>query len=185
MELIDAQAQREAQQLEDLLGECAEGEVEAIAERLAEIEQQREEWVGSNFGKLCEETLRAVGFKKRHREGLAATLSGGWRMRLRLAGALISNSDLLLLDEPTNHLDLDGVAWLQRFLTGALAEDSSVKPPPIVVFVSHDEAFVRAVATDVVSLLVHGRSEILSHNCRMEPPSKPRLVARLGLAPLF
>lgn len=150
MELIDAQAQREAQQLEDLLGECAEGEVEAIAERLAEIEQQREEWVGSNFGKLCEETLRAVGFKKRHREGLAATLSGGWRMRLRLAGALISNSDLLLLDEPTNHLDLDGVAWLQRFLTGALAEDSSVKPPPIVVFVSHDEAFVRAVATDVV-----------------------------------
>jgi len=71
------------------------------------------------------------------------TLSGGWKRRVLLARALVAQPDLLLLDEPTNHLDIDAIAWLESFLTqygGA------------IVFVTHDRAFLRRVATRIVEL---------------------------------
>ena len=71
-------------------------------------------------------------------------LSGGWKMKLALARAVLLNADLLLLDEPTNHLDLEGVLRLEQRL---LAEQAA---PPTILFVSHDRGFVEAVATDVV-----------------------------------
>ncbi len=82
------------------------------------------------------------------RLGLAAetpveTLSGGLKRRALLARALASRPGLLLLDEPTNHLDIDTIAWLEQFL---LARRGAM------VFVSHDRAFARALATRVVEL---------------------------------
>jgi len=71
------------------------------------------------------------------------TLSGGWRKRLAIAGALASAPDLLLLDEPTNHLDLEGVRWLEGFLVNAA---------PAIVFVTHDRHFLEATANRVVEL---------------------------------
>ena len=71
------------------------------------------------------------------------TLSGGWRRRAMLARALVSKPDLLLLDEPTNHLDIDAITWLEELMThfsGAL------------LFVSHDRAFIRRLATRIVEL---------------------------------
>jgi ABC transport system ATP-binding/permease protein len=70
-------------------------------------------------------------------------LSGGWRRRTLLAKALVSQPDVLLLDEPTNHLDIDAIRWLEDFLgqyTGA------------VLFVTHDRAFLSALATRIVEL---------------------------------
>ena len=70
-------------------------------------------------------------------------LSGGWRRRALLGQALVSDPDLLLLDEPTNHLDVDAIQWLERYLGdfgGAL------------VFVTHDRAFLRRLATGIVEL---------------------------------
>ncbi len=72
-----------------------------------------------------------------------ADLSGGMKRRALLARALVSDPDLLLLDEPTNHLDIDAVLWLEEFLLGANCT---------LVFVSHDRALVRRLATRVLDL---------------------------------
>ncbi|GLX78930.1 ABC transporter ATP-binding protein [Thalassotalea insulae] len=88
------------------------------------------------------ELLHGLGFLQEQLGQPVKAFSGGWRMRLNLAQALISRSDLLLLDEPTNHLDLDAVIWLQNWLkrfTGTL------------VLISHDRDFL----DDVVSQILH------------------------------
>lgn len=71
------------------------------------------------------------------------TLSGGWRRRVMLARALVSEPDVLLLDEPTNHLDIEAITWLEDYL----AEFSGA-----VLFVSHDRAFLRRLATRIIEL---------------------------------
>jgi len=71
------------------------------------------------------------------------TLSGGWQRRVLLARALVTEPDLLLLDEPTNHLDVPAIRWLESALT---------QFPGAVLFVSHDRAFIRAMATRIVEL---------------------------------
>ena len=76
-------------------------------------------------------------------EATLSELSGGWRRRVMLAKALISEPDLLLLDEPTNHLDINAIQWLEKTLKefrGAL------------LFVSHDRAFIKSLATGIIEL---------------------------------
>ena len=71
------------------------------------------------------------------------TFSGGWRVRLNLARALMTPSDLLLLDEPTNHLDLDAVLWLEQWL---------LKYPGTLLLISHDREFLDNVTTHTLHL---------------------------------
>ncbi len=85
--------------------------------------------------------LHGLGFAFEEHAASVASFSGGWRMRLNLARALIARSDLLLLDEPTNHLDLDAIVWLERWLasySGTLA------------LVSHDREFLDATVQRVL-----------------------------------
>jgi len=73
-------------------------------------------------------------------------LSGGWRMRIALAQALLSRADCLLLDEPTNHLDFAGVLWLQHFLK------TKLDPDCMLLMISHDRTFLDEVVTDIVEI---------------------------------
>ena len=86
--------------------------------------------------------LSGLGFNAERQEQPVATFSGGWRMRLNLAQALMCRSDLLLLDEPTNHLDLDAVMWLEDWL------DSY---PGTLLLITHDRDFL----DNVVKIVVH------------------------------
>ncbi len=72
-----------------------------------------------------------------------ADLSGGWRRRALLGRALVSEPHVLLLDEPTNHLDIDAIQWLEQHLQGY---------PGAILFVTHDRAFLTAIATRIVEL---------------------------------
>ncbi len=86
----------------------------------------------------AEALLRGLGFSDADADRPVSAFSGGWRIRLNLAQALMRPSDLLLLDEPTNHLDLDACLWLEQWLaryTGTL------------LFISHDRDFMDRVAT--------------------------------------
>lgn len=86
-------------------------------------------------------TLTQVGFEDF--EQRADTLSGGWQKRLSLARELVNRPDFLLLDEPTNHLDLPGVVWLERLLREATFG---------YLVVTHDRAFLRAVADEIIEV---------------------------------
>ena len=89
-----------------------------------------------------EQLLLGLGFSLDQMQQPVASFSGGWRMRLNLAQALMCPSDLLLLDEPTNHLDLDAIIWLEDWLK---------KYPGTLIIISHDRDFL----DEVVNVVVH------------------------------
>src|SRR5215475_13283825 len=86
--------------------------------------------------------ILGLGFSAAQLSQPVNSFSGGWRMRLQLARALMCPSDLLLLDEPTNHLDLDAIVWLEGWLAGY---------PGTLLLVSHDREFLDATVSTVVS----------------------------------
>jgi ATP-binding cassette subfamily F protein 3 len=91
----------------------------------------------------AEQLLHGLGFSREQVAEPVASFSGGWRMRLNLAQALMCPSDLLLLDEPTNHLDLDAILWLEDWLK---------RYPGTLLIVSHDRDFLDAVVNVVVHI---------------------------------
>jgi len=100
------------------------------------------------------ELLHGLGFLQSQLVNPVKDFSGGWRMRLNLAQALISRADLLLLDEPTNHLDLDAVIWLQRWLKRFMGT---------LVLISHDRDFLDTVIGQILHI-EHQRAKLYSGN---------------------
>ncbi|CAO1636351.1 unnamed protein product [Sympodiomycopsis kandeliae] len=89
-------------------------------------------------------TLLEMGFDDVKQSSPIAALSGGWKMKLALARAVLFKADILLLDEPTNHLDVVNIAWIQNYLTGLTNATS--------IIVSHDSKFLNNVCTDILHL---------------------------------
>lgn len=87
--------------------------------------------------------LHGLGFRTEQLNEPVKAFSGGWRMRLNLAQALICRSDLLLLDEPTNHLDLDAVIWLEKYLTQYRGT---------LLLISHDRDFLDPIIDRVIHI---------------------------------
>ena len=100
------------QVLQDLATADAAGEYE----QSATLHQRMEELDGYSAERRAEQLLLGLGFQREKMDAPMSSFSGGWRIRLNLARALMAPSDLMLLDEPTNHLDLDTMLWLQRWL---------------------------------------------------------------------
>ncbi|PPK73436.1 ATP-binding cassette subfamily F protein 3 [Methylobacter tundripaludum] len=98
--------------------------------------------------------MSGLGFTADQETNAVNSFSGGWRMRLNLAQALMCRSDVLLLDEPTNHLDLDAVIWLQDWLC---------KYPGTLLLISHDRDFLDTI-TDHIVHIEQNKAEIYTGN---------------------
>ena len=114
---------------------------EAHGTRLAELEAELVDAGAWSAESRAEQLLAGLGFAPHEWMLPVAQFSGGWRMRLNLARALMAPSDLLLLDEPTNHLDLDAMLWLERWLAAY---------PGTVILISHDTEFLDSVARTIL-----------------------------------
>ena len=109
--------------------------------QIAETEAALVEAGAWSAASRAEQLLAGLGFKPQEWMQPVQSFSGGWRMRLALARALMAPSELLLLDEPTNHLDLDAMLWLEKWLAAY---------PGTVMLISHDTEFLDAVAKSIL-----------------------------------
>ncbi len=130
-------------ELRALEHELAEAENTHAGEKIAELHARLDDIGGYSAKARAAALLAGLGFSDAEIERPVREFSGGWRMRLNLAQALISRADLLLLDEPTNHLDLDAVVWLEQWLSGFKGT---------LVVVSHDRDFLDGCVTHIANI---------------------------------
>ena len=127
-------------QLQHLLAQAERAEDGvAIAQAHGQLEQAGAYDVEARAATI----LSGLGFTNLQLDAPVSDFSGGWRMRLNLAQALLCPSDLLLLDEPTNHLDLDAVIWLEKWLQ---------RYAGTLLLISHDKAFIDNTVAQIISV---------------------------------
>ncbi len=131
---------RELREVQHALGEAEQAD---DGQRIASLHGRLESIGGYDAHARAARLMHGLGFRSGQEQQAVSTLSGGWRMRLNLAQALMCRSDLLLLDEPTNHLDLDAVLWLQDWLNGYQGT---------LLLISHDRDFLDAVCRRILHL---------------------------------
>lgn len=130
--------------------------------KLGELQHQLDEQGAWQLHERIERVIQELGLPA---DKLLSELSGGWRRRVLLAQALVQEPDLLLLDEPTNHLDLEAIQWLEKML---------LNYPKAILFVTHDRALLRKIATRIIEL---DRGKITSY-----PPDYDLYLARKAQA---
>ncbi|MDQ2076117.1 ATP-binding cassette domain-containing protein [Marinimicrobium sp. ABcell2] len=116
---------------------------QAHGEALARLYADMERIQAYSAPARAQQLLSGLGFAPTDSERPVSDFSGGWRIRLNLAQALMCPSDLLLLDEPTNHLDLDATLWLEQWLQ---------RYPGTLLIISHDRDFLDNVVQRIVSI---------------------------------
>ncbi len=121
----------------------AEAEAADDHPKMAQLHQRLDDLHGYTAESRAAQLLHGLGFAQGELNQPVSSFSGGWRIRLNLAQALMCPSDLMLLDEPTNHLDLDAIVWLEDWLR---------QYPGTLLLISHDRDFIDRVADHVVHL---------------------------------
>ena len=127
--------------LRDLERQLAAAEASNDDHAIAHVHGELEQIGAYQLSSQAEKLLHGLGFAQSDMVRPVSDFSGGWRIRLNLAQALMCPSDLLLLDEPTNHLDLDAMLWLEQWLK---------QYEGTILFISHDRDFIDAVATHIL-----------------------------------
>ena len=130
-------------QLQTFQTALAEAEAANEGMKIAEYHARLEEIDAYTAPARAAKLLNGLGFAQEEHMQPVKAFSGGWRMRLNLAQALMCRADLLLLDEPTNHLDLETVLWLENHLANL---------PCTQIIISHDRDFLNATTTQTVEL---------------------------------
>jgi ATP-binding cassette subfamily F protein 3 len=130
-------------QLRDVEHRLADAQHAHDGERISELHARLEAIDGYAARARAAALMAGLGFSNDDLERPVADFSGGWRMRLNLARALIARAELLLLDEPTNHLDLDAIVWLERWLS---------QYPGTLVVISHDREFLDGCVTHIAHI---------------------------------
>lgn len=132
---IDGDSEYRALEAEKDEAEAAGGDV------LADWHHRYEALDGYSMGPRAAQLLAGLGFEHDAQQQPVSSFSGGWRMRVNLARALLKPSELLLLDEPTNHLDLEAVVWLERWLK---------RYPGTLIVISHDREFLDNLVDGII-----------------------------------
>lgn len=130
-------------ELRDIETALIEAEAKQQGESIAELHQRLTDIDGYAAKARAAALLDGLGFSQTQLNQAVATFSGGWRVRLNLARALMCRSDLLLLDEPTNHLDLDAVIWLEGWLQSYRGT---------LLLISHDRDFLDAIVNHIAHI---------------------------------
>lgn len=141
-------------ELREVQTALAQAETNNHGERIAELHALLDTIDGYTAPSRAARLLHGLGFKDDQLSNSVKAFSGGWRMRLNLAQALMCRSDLLLLDEPTNHLDLDAVYWLEDWLKSY---------PGTLLLISHDRDFLDRI-TDHIAHAEHQRLTLFTGN---------------------
>ena len=122
--------------------------------RLGELHGRYASIGGYDASSRAAQLMHGLGFHSSDERRPVSAFSGGWRVRLNVAQALMCRSDLLLLDEPTNHLDLDAIVWLEGWLCAY---------PGTLLMISHDREFLDRVVDRIVNI-EHGRARAYRGN---------------------
>lgn len=141
-------------ELREIEAALEKAEAEDAGQRIAELHARLESIDGYTATTRAAILLHGLGFSDSQLSLPVASFSGGWRMRLNLAQALMCRSDLLLLDEPTNHLDLDAVYWLEEWLK---------RYPGTLLLISHDRDFLDRI-TDHIGHVEQQRIKLFTGN---------------------
>ncbi|WP_299687341.1 ABC transporter ATP-binding protein [uncultured Vibrio sp.] len=160
---------REYRGLEDQLAKAEHADNGTL---VAEIHGKIETIGGYSIKARAAELLDGLGFSQEQMTWNLTQFSGGWRMRLNLAQALLCRSDLLLLDEPTNHLDLDAVMWLERWLQSY---------PGTLVLISHDRDFLDPIVNRIVHVENQQLNEYTGNYSSFETQRAQKLILQQAM----
>jgi len=128
---------------EDLADPDKFDDLDRIMVKYAKVQDEFQILGGYDVEARAREVLSGLGFSEERMSGEVGVLSGGWKMRVALAGILIQLPDLLLLDEPTNHLDIESILWLEGFIRDYKGT---------VVMTCHDHEFMNRVVDKIVEI---------------------------------